>query len=147
MLQFQLNALSDKHIKNRMFPPPHYFLFEPLHDVSTRAFWTEYQATYSSECEFDEIDAAAMYSVDTFTPWFDGWIARKTTRRMRVVLIWHADCLTFACQQMLRRQLEQRSFRCRVWFHVEDPTYLQPALQSRCVVKRMPTQIHCPMYR
>jgi hypothetical protein len=38
--------------------------------------------------------------------------------------------------------LEQRSFRCRVWFHVEDPTQLQPAIISRCVTKRIDTDIN-----
>jgi DNA polymerase III delta prime subunit len=129
------------------YPPPHYFLFEPLNDIGTRDAWEEYKITHSETCEFEEIDAATMYSVDTFTPWFDGWITRKTSYRIRILLVWHADCLTFACQQMLRRQLEQRSFRCRVWFHVEDPTLIQPAIQSRCIVKRIPIRIHYPKYK
>jgi DNA polymerase III delta prime subunit len=129
------------------YPPPHYFLFEPLNDISTRIFWDEYKKANESTCEFEEIDAVTMFSVDTFTPWFDGWISKRTTSRIRILMIWHADCLTFACQQMLRRQLEQRSFRCRVWFHVEDPTPIQPALYSRCIVKRMPIRIHTPKYK
>ena len=42
---------------------------------------------------------------------------------------------------MLRRQLEQRSFKNRVWFHIEEPTSLQTALISRCIVKRIPESI------
>jgi len=129
------------------YPPPHYFLFEPLNDIATAEFWNEYKGRYANVCEFEEIDAATMYSVDTFTPWFDSWITRKTIPKIRVLLVWHADCLTFACQQMLRRQLEQRSFRSRVWFHVEDPTPIQGAIQSRCIVKRMPIRIHAPEYK
>ena len=127
------------------YPPPHYFLFEPLNDVSTREFWEEYRRTH--DCEYHEIDAATMYSVDTFTPWFDDWITKKTSSRIRILMIWHADCLTYACQQMLRRQLEQRSFKNRVWFHVEDPTSLQSAILSRCITKRMPIFIHEPSYK
>jgi hypothetical protein len=44
---------------------------------------------------------------------------------------------------MLRRSLEQRSFRCRVWFHIEEPA-LQAALLSRCIVTRLPTGTHRP---
>jgi hypothetical protein len=48
-----------------------------------------------------------------------------------------------ACQQMLRRSLEQRSFRCRVWFHIEEPL-LQSAIISRCIVKCLPSYSHIP---
>jgi hypothetical protein len=48
-----------------------------------------------------------------------------------------------ACQQMLRRSLEQRSFRCRVFFHIEEPT-LQSAILSRCIVKTIPSFTHIP---
>jgi hypothetical protein len=51
--------------------------------------------------------------------------------------------LSLACQQMLRRSLEQRSFRCRVWFHIEEPT-LQAAILSRCIVTRLPVSRHTP---
>lgn len=131
-----------------VFPCPHYFLFEPLNDKETLNIWSAYKEKYSSICEFDEIDAAEMNSVDSFTPWFDMWISRIPSRqstRLRVLLILHSEFLTYSCQQMLRRSLEQRSFRCRVWFHVEDPTYIQPAIQSRCIIKRIPTYIHTPI--
>lgn len=62
---------------------------------------------------------------------------------MRVLIVWHAHFLTAACQQMLRRSLEQRSFRCRIWFHIEEPL-LQAAIVSRCIVTRMPTYVHIP---
>jgi len=52
--------------------------------------------------------------------------------------------LSLACQQMLRRSLEQRSFRCRVWFHIEEPT-VQSALISRCIVTTMPAYSHLPV--
>jgi hypothetical protein len=48
---------------------------------------------------------------------------------------------------MLIRQLEQRSFKNRVWFHIEEPTSLQPAIISRCITKRIPTFIHHPIYK
>jgi DNA polymerase III delta prime subunit len=130
-----------------LFPPPHYFLFEPLNDRETINIWNEYRKTHCFECEFSEVDAAELNSVDTFAPWFDNWIsqvAAKQSTRFRILLIFHAEFLTYSCQQMLRRSLEQRSFKCRVWFHVEDPTNIQSAIMSRCITKRIPTYIHSP---
>ena len=132
------------------FPPPHYVLFEPLSDRTTKLSWDLYKQTYSQTCEFDEIDASIVFSAEVFAPWFDMWISRvphKQSTRIRVLMIWHSEFLTFACQQMLRRQLEQRSFKNRVWFHVEDPTTIQPAIISRCITKRMPDFIHVPNYK
>jgi len=71
----------------------------------------------------------------------------KQTTRIRVLLIWHSEFLTFACQQMLRRKLEQKSFKNRVWFHVENPTTIQSAIISRCITKRIPTTITYPEYK
>lgn len=132
------------------YPPPHYLLFEPLNDVETKKEWESYKLKHASTCEFSEIDAAEMNSVDTFAPWFENWITQtplKQSTRMRVLLIFHAEFLTYSCQQMLRRSLEQRSFKSRVWFHVEDPTTVQPAIQSRCIVKRMPVYLHTPVIK
>ena len=130
------------------YPPPHYILFEPLNDVETQKVWLEYKEKHKHECEFAEIDAAEINTVETFAPWFHNWISQTPEKqgiRIRVLLVWHSEFLTFSCQQMLRRSLEERSFKCRVWFHVEDPTTLQSAIQSRCIVKRMPTYIHEPI--
>ena len=129
------------------YPPPHYILFEPLNDTETQKVWKEYTKKYEKECEFAEIDAAEVNDVEMFAPWFYNWISQiadKQEKRMRILLIWHAEFLTFSCQQMIRRSLEERSFKCRVWFHVEDPTSIQGAIQSRCIVKRMPTYINTP---
>jgi DNA polymerase III delta prime subunit len=129
------------------YPPPHYILFEPLNDSETQKVWDEYKIQYEKQCEFTEIDAAIVNTVETFSPWFYNWIsqvAEKRGKHIRVLLVWHSEFLTFSCQQMIRRSLEERSFKCRVWFHVEDPTVIQSAIQSRCVVKRMPTNIHTP---
>lgn len=129
------------------YPPPHYILFEPLNDTETQKVWKEYTKKYEKECEFAEIDAAEINDVEMFAPWFYNWISQiadKQEKRMRILLIWHAEFLTFSCQQMIRRSLEERSFKCRVWFHVEDPTPIQGAIQSRCIVKRMPTYINTP---
>jgi hypothetical protein len=129
------------------FPPPHYVLFEPLNDKETLRMWNAYKEEHS-ECEYEEVDASILYSVETFAPWFDMWISRipKNHARLRILLIWHSEFLTFACQQMLRRQLEERSFKNRVWFHIEDPTSLQPAIISRCITKRIPVFINHPKY-
>jgi DNA polymerase III delta prime subunit len=132
------------------FPPPHYVLFEPLNDRNTKDAWEAYKEAHSDKCEFDEIDAASVFSVETFAPWFDMWISRvprKQSTRLRILIIWHAEFLTFACQQMLRRQLEQRSFKNRVWFHIEDPTTLQSAIFSRCITKRIPNFLSKSSYK
>ena len=132
------------------YPPPHYLLFEPLNDIETQKVWNEYKVKYARECEFEEIDAAEINTVDTFTPCFYNWIShvpKKQETRIRILIVWHSEFLTFSCQQMVRRSLEERSFKCRVWFHVEDPTTIQPAIQSRCVVKRMSTHTHKPIIK
>ena len=133
-----------------VYPPPHYILFEPLNDVETRRLWNEYKETHSDTCEFFEVNAVEKNSVDTFSPWFETWISQvpeKQSTRYRIVIIYHAEFLTYACQQMLRRSLEQRSYKCRVWFHIEDPSTIQPALFSRCIVKRIPTVLHAPIVK
>lgn len=133
-----------------LFPPPHYFLFEPLNDKETLKLWSEYKEKHSKDCEFSEVDAAELNSVDNFAPWFDNWISQVPARqstRFRILLILHAEFLTYSCQQMLRRSLEQRSFKCRVWFHVEDPTNIQSAIMSRCITKRISTYIHYPLIK
>ena len=104
-----------------VYPPPHYILFEPLNDVETRKLWKDYKEQNTTACEFFEIDAAEKNSVDTFSPWFENWISQvpeKSSTRYRILIIYHAEFLTYACQQMLRRSLEQRSYKCRVWFHI-----------------------------
>jgi DNA polymerase III delta prime subunit len=128
------------------YPPPHYLFFEPLNDIETIKMWISYKRLHS-DCEFDEIDAAVMNSVDTFSPWFENWVTRVPSSqktRFRILLILHSEFLTYSCQQMLRRSLEQRSFKCRVWFHIEDPSTIQPAIVSRCIVKNMPGSCNSP---
>ena len=141
-----LHRLLKKSTMEIQYPPPHYLFFEPLNDVETIKTWNSYQQLHP-DCEFDKIDAAVINSVDTFSPWFENWIMRIPTKqqtRFRILLILHSEFLTYSCQQMLRRSLEQRSFKCRVWFHVEDPSPIQPAILSRCIVKQMPTFLHSP---
>ncbi len=128
------------------FPPPHRVLYEPLNDRETLALWTAYKAAHIHEADFEEVDAAVMNGMEDFAKWFNQWITFAPSRqgvRIRVLLIWHAHFLSLACQQMLRRSLEQRSFRCRVWFHIEEPT-LQSAILSRCIVKALPRYVHIP---
>lgn len=127
------------------YPPPHYLFFEALNDVETLKIWESYKLDHSNTCEFDIIDAAETNSVDTFAPWFENWITRVPKyqgTRFRILLVLHSEFLTYSCQQMLRRSLEQRSFKCRVWFHIEDPSLIQPAVVSRCIVKHLPTHYH-----
>ena len=128
------------------FPPPHRVLYEPLNDRSAIDVWTTYKAAHSHEADFEEIDAAQMNSMDDFAKWVAQWMSFAPTRgsvRCRILMIWHAHFLSLSCQQMLRRSLEQRSFRCRVWFHIEEPT-LQAAILSRCVVSTLPRHFHVP---
>jgi hypothetical protein len=128
------------------FPPPHRILYEPLNDRETRAVVAAYTAAHARELDLDTIDAAVANSMDDFAKWVSQWMTFTVSRpgiRCRLLVIWHAHFLSLACQQMLRRSLEQRSFRCRVWFHIEEPT-LQAAIVSRCIVTRMPTVRHRP---
>ena len=129
-----------------LFPPPHRILFESLNDRSSHTAWDEYVKANKHRCDFEEVDAAMMNSIDDFAPWITQWmsfIPSQTHIRIRVLMVWHAHFLTAACQQMLRRSLEQRSFRCRIWFHIEEPM-LQPAIVSRCIMTRMPVYTHLP---
>jgi hypothetical protein len=138
------------YVDTMEFPPPHYILFEPLNNKETLRVWSKYKEHHSDACEFDEIDASVVFSAELFAPWFDTWITSTTKKqgtRLKILIIWHSEFLTFACQQIMRRQLEQRSFKNRVWFHVEDHSTLQPAIISRCITKRMKTDIHVPIYK
>jgi hypothetical protein len=128
------------------FPPPHQILYERMNDRETKRVWEEYKSLHKHHCEFEEIDAAVTNSMDDFAKWFGQWVlfAPKANVRIRVLLVWHAHFLSLACQQMLRRSLEQRSFRCRVWFHIEEPT-LQSAIVSRCIIKTIPAYVHLPV--
>ena len=128
------------------FPPPHRVLYERLNDRTTADVWTTYKAVHQHEADFEEVDAAQMNSMDDFAKWFGQWVTFVPSRagiRVRVLMVWHAHFLSLACQQMLRRSLEQRSFRCRVWFHIEEPT-LQAAIVSRCIVGVLPEYTHTP---
>ena len=128
------------------FPPPHMVLYEKMNDRETSVVWNTYKNTHEHECDFEEVDAAVMNSMDDFAKWFAQWTTFVPSRpgiRIRLLIVWHAHFLSLACQQMLRRSLEQRSFRCRVWFHIEEPT-LQSAILSRCIVKTMPVYSHVP---
>ncbi len=132
------------------FPSPNLLLFEPLNDKETLILWKNYKDLYEKVCEFTEINATEINSIDIFAPWIDTWITqipeRKSTK-LRILMIWNSEFISFACQQTIRRYLEQRSFKCRVWFHVEDPTPIQSAIKSRCIIKRISTNIHSPIYR
>ena len=128
------------------FPPPHRILYEALNDRSTQSFVSSYKAAHNHEADFEDIDAAQMNSMDDFAKFVTQWMAFAPSRpgiRCRILVVWHAHLLSLACQQMLRRSLEQRSFRCRVWFHIEEPT-LQSAIVSRCIVSTMPVFSHTP---
>jgi hypothetical protein len=108
--------------------------------------WDTYTSRYAEQAEFETVDAAVLNGMDDFAKWFAQWMAFAPSRpsvRCRILLVWHAHFLSLACQQMLRRSLEQRSFRCRVWFHIEEPT-LQQAILSRCIVTVLPQSPHVP---
>ncbi len=128
------------------FPPPHRVLYEPLNDRETQALWVKYTTLHAAQADFEEVDAAVLNGMDDFAKWFAQWVTFVPSRpsvRCRILLVWHAHFLSLACQQMLRRSLEQRSFRCRVWFHTEEPT-LQAAILSRCIVSVLPRYQHVP---
>lgn len=128
------------------FPPPHRILYERLNDRTSRDFFNAYKLAHANECDFEEVDAAVMNSMDDFAKWVAQWMTFAPSRpsvRIRLLMVWHAHFLSLACQQMLRRSLELRSYRCRVWFHIEEPT-MQSAIVSRCIVKTMDNYTHIP---
>lgn len=107
--------------------------------------WNQVRAQHP-EAEFTEVDAAVLHSIEDFSSWFDQWITTASSARTRVLLIWHAHCLSMACQQMLRRSMEKRSYKNRVWFHTEEPDGLQSAILSRCVVSIL-DPVELPKFR
>jgi hypothetical protein len=108
---------------------------EPLDDKSTRKVWSDYITKYEKDIEPSEIDAAAVCSVEEFSKHFEIWVTSKSSKRIKVLMVWHAHFLSLACQQTLRRWLETKSYRCRVWFHVEMLNNVQSAIMSRCILK------------
>ena len=119
-------------------PPPHMLWHEPLDDKNTRKLWSEYLAKFGDVIEPTEIDAAEVCSVEEFSKCFEIWATAKSTKRIKVLMVWHAHFLSLACQQTLRRWLETKSYRCRVWFHVEMLNNVQSAIVSRCILKFVP---------
>jgi len=127
------------------FPPPHMVWYEALNDRAMEAIWRETKLAHP-EAEYTEISAAQTNSIDEFSGWFDQWTSRLSGARVRILLVWHAHCLSASCQQMLRRSMEKRSFKCRVWFHIEEPGSLQPAILSRCILRLLKSVPH-PTFR
>ncbi len=118
-----------------VFPPPHMVCHEPLDETMTRIRWKEYTQTHELELEASEIDAAEVCSVEEFSKQFEIWVTAKSQRRIKVLMVWHSHFLSLACQQTLRRWLETKSYKCRVWFHVELLNNIQNAILSRCVLR------------
>lgn len=123
-------------------PPPHMLWHEPLDDKSTRKLWSDYITKYEKDIEPSEIDAAEVCSVEEFSKHFEIWVTSKSFKRIKVLMVWHAHFLSLACQQTLRRWLETKSYRCRVWFHVEMLNNVQSAIMSRCILKFVNGIIH-----
>lgn len=119
------------------FPPPHMVFFEPLNDTEMLRIWKDYTSKYEADLEIYEMDAAKVYSVEEFSKQFENWITAKSTKRVRILMVWHAHFLSLACQQVLRRWLETKSYRSRVWFHVELLNSVQQAILSRCVLREL----------
>lgn len=119
------------------FPPPHVTIFEPLEEQETRKAVKEYVTEYGKDLEFYEIDAAEIYSVEDFSKYFENWITAKSSKRIKLLVVWHSHFLSLACQQVLRRWMEVKSFKCRIWFHVELLNSVQSAILSRCILKRL----------
>ncbi len=116
------------------FPPPHVLFFEPLNDLATKSLWEEYTSLHT-DMEVLVLDAAQVYSVEDFGKVFESWVTTRTTKRIKLLCVLHAHCLTLACQQSLRRWMETKSYKYRVWFHVEQMNTIQQAIQSRCLLK------------
>ena len=125
-----------------MCPAPHMIFHEPLDDKSIKMFWKTYKTKFETEIETCEIDAAELYSVEDFSKRFEIWVTSKSSKRIKLLMVWHAHFLSLACQQILRRWLETKSYRCRVWFHMEQLNNVQSAILSRCILKFLPGVKH-----
>jgi len=112
---------------------------EPMDDREMIRVWNEYKTAHASELETFEIDAATVCSVDEFGKLFEVWVTSKSSKRVKLLIVWHAHFLSLACQQSLRRWLETKSYRSRVWFHVEYVNNVQMAIQSRCISRELKT--------
>jgi DNA polymerase III delta prime subunit len=123
-------------------PPPHTLLHEPLDDKETRKVWNTYISKYDAFIEAASIDAAEVCSVEEFSKQFEIFVTAKSSKRIKLLMVWHAHFLSLACQQSLRRWLETKSYRCRVWFHVEYLNNIQSALLSRCILTFIPGITH-----
>ena len=124
------------------FPPPHMLFHEPMDDREMIRVWNEYRTTHADDLETFEIDAATVCSVDEFGKLFEIWVTSKSSKRIKLLMVWHAHFLSLACQQSLRRWLETKSYRSRVWFHVEYVNNVQMAIQSRCISRELKTVPH-----
>jgi hypothetical protein len=124
------------------FPPPHMVWHEPLDDQETRRLWNAYVKTHEGTLEPFELDAAEVCNVEEFARRFEIWVTSKSTKRIKLLMVWHAHFLSLACQQTLRRWLETKSYRCRVWFHVEQLNNVQSAILSRCILKNVEGVTH-----
>lgn len=124
------------------FPPPHRVWFEPLEERTTRERWNSYIHTHAANLDLHEIDAAEVYSVEEFSTAFETWITAKSSKRIKLLMVWHAHFLSLACQQVLRRWMEVKSYRCRIWFHAELLNSVQSAILSRCILTRVSPPVH-----
>ena len=104
--------------------------------------WTELQFGIrrgTAPIKSEEDLRGKTISVNKGTP-YENWVTAKSAKRIKLLMVWHAHFLSLACQQSLRRWMETKSYRARVWFHVEYVNNIQSAIQSRCIVKH----IRCP---
>jgi DNA polymerase III delta prime subunit len=119
------------------FPPPHMLFHEPMDDREMTRIWKEYKEKHHENIDTHEVDAASVCSVEEFGKLFEIWVTSKSDKRVKLLLVLHAHFLSLACQQSLRRWLETKSYRSRVWFHVEYMNNIQSAIQSRCITKQI----------
>ena len=124
------------------FPPPHMLFHEPMDDREMIRVWKDYTTKHATELDTHEIDAASVCSVDEFGKLFEIWVTSKSAKRVKLLMVWHSHFLSLACQQSLRRWLETKSYRSRVWFHVEYMNNVQTAIQSRCISKQLKALPH-----
>lgn len=115
---------------------------EPLDDKATRLQWDEYLRRNATSIEYFEIDAAETCSVEEFSKRFEIWVTSKSSKRVKLLGVLHAHFLSLACQQTLRRWLETKSYRCRVWFHMELLNNAQSAIMSRCILRFVQPAAH-----
>jgi hypothetical protein len=61
---------------------------EPMDDREMIRVWNEYRTTHAADLETFEIDAATVCSVDEFGKLFEIWVTSKSSKRIKLLMVW-----------------------------------------------------------